>query len=162
MRRTWIAAGLAGIFWIFGCAHAGTTAPEGRGLTAKVEIPADLRAKILADDQHGPWVMHIDGVELPAHKPAVVHVFGNLTGAPPVEEPEKSESYLGYFTIVPKTAQKGTRPDTQTDIVLDVTPNLRKLLQDSSTLTVTLVPAAGVDLRALGMKIGKVSIRPEE
>lgn len=146
---------------LLGCAAQSAAEPEPRGMTATVQIPADLHARIVfgAGGASTAYVLHIEGVQLPTGKPAAVHVFGNLPEAADLKEVENTPHYLGYFTLVPRQ----DRPSEKTEIALDVTGNLPTLLKNSRTLTVTLIAAGGrrVD-KDLGLRFEKIYVTEKE
>lgn len=148
-RRPRALAAAAGVVLLLGVqatdARASPPAePEAKGTTATVLIPPDLHARILsgAGGASTAYLLRIDGVQLPANQPAVIHVFGNLPEAANLEELEDSPHYLGDFTIIPRTLESAG-PAEKTEIALDVTGSLPVLLKNSRTLTVTLIPAGG-------------------
>ncbi|HEX7186306.1 MAG TPA: hypothetical protein VF756_31070 [Thermoanaerobaculia bacterium] len=149
---------------LLGCATQSAAAPEPKGLTATVPVPADLHTRIVsgAGDASTAYLLHIDGVQFPANEPAVVHVFGNLPEAVNLKEVENSPHYLGYFTIVPRTTEEG-RQSEKTEIVLDVTGNLPILLKNSRTLIVTLIAAGGRRIdKDLGLRFEKMYVTEEK
>ncbi|MGH7230276.1 MAG: tyrosinase family protein [Nitrospiraceae bacterium] len=114
-------------------------------ITRTIPVPEELHAKIMREpkvpetEPAHEYVLHIEGVQLPEHRSAIVHVFGNL---PPGEKTATLDSptYLGYFAIVPKTTKAGGRKPSHRHIALQVSPRIRDLLKEKKDLSVTLVP----------------------
>jgi polyphenol oxidase family protein len=154
-RRALLAIALLALFAPL--TYAGTAAGSKGGsvrleadpVTTTIAIPDSLR-----DRPGSACELHLDGIHLPAHRAAVVHVFGNLpraTAATSTDDPH----YLGYFTLVPS----GRDQETATDVVLDVTPNLQRLVQEGRELAVTLVPVAAdgrKPARGLGLAVDHI------
>lgn len=117
------------------------------GVTRKIVIPSNLRGRILNSAKPTSealvYVLHIDGIEVPANESAVVHVFANMPNASSTTA-TNTINFLGYFTIVAKSTESmdhhGHRP---ANVVLDITTRLPELIKAGRDLTITLVPGTG-------------------
>ena len=137
---------------------------EGAPVMAAKKI--ELTAKPLSQKIDVPtepslvYVLHIEGIEVPPTKSAVVRVFANLPTATPetsIEDPH----YIGYFTILAKTSKvrEQHKSHTPTNVMLDVPADLGKMLRGKPEVEVTLVPVAGVSSRPQDVKLSFQRIR---
>lgn len=128
-------------------------APEPVRLSAQplarsVAVPAELGGRItgaraaVVPPPARRYLLHIDGIQVPSHKQAVVRVFANRPGAGPATAVD-SANYLGFFAIVAKSAQPGGHAHGKQNVVLDVTDTLPEAQRGKTKLEVTLVPVAG-------------------
>jgi hypothetical protein len=130
-------------------------------LTTTVPLPAGLRERALASRPGGTFVLRLGGVHRPSHRSAVFRVFADLPTASHATAAEDPH-YLGYFALVPKTLE-GPEVDTVTDLTLDVSRQLPRLLRASRgrSLTVTLVPVVGQPPQpaaGLGLVIDRIDV----
>jgi polyphenol oxidase len=91
------------------------------------------------------YVLHIEGIEVPPYKAAVVRVFIDLPTATAMTPVEDSH-YVGYFTILAKTSKPRQQHKAHhpTNVTLDIPAELAKTLKGKAGVDVTLVPVAGI------------------
>ena len=130
-----------------------TTAAQGRTkqtpepTTKEIVVPSDVHRDIrLSAPQTKAkrrYILHVNGIDVPANESAIVKVFVNLPTAT-AATPTSSKNYVGYFTVVPKTLQPGAHNHKLLNVTFDVTQELRDTLKPGAKLTVTLVPVRGL------------------
>ena len=114
------------------------TAVGTKPLVRSVPLPDLHREKLRALAAGGPrnWILHIDGLTLPANESVILDVF--------VNDPKANSStpigpnFVGTFALV----VPGHRHDHEMvrDAVFELRPETAALLAKENTLTVTLVP----------------------
>jgi polyphenol oxidase len=133
------------------------------------ELSPAVRARLQAAQAGAPvptphYVLHIDGVEVPPNRTALVRVFVNNPQANAKTSIE-SAAYIGYFTILAKTSRiaHAMKEHPPTNVALDLTAKIGKLLKDQRELSVTLVPVGAVDAKPKDIKLSfkKVYITEE-
>jgi hypothetical protein len=126
-----------------------TLTPEPK--TVKVQVPAEVSPPAVQAAapraRGGPtYVLHIDGIQVPPDRSAVVRVFVNDPKADArtkVEDPH----YVGYFTVVASSGLMTAHAARHRPhhAVFDVTDKVGSVIKDPKDLTVTLVPVAAKD-----------------
>ena len=123
--------------------------PEPR--TQRVQLPADLHLRMrsarLPTGSDAPatvpvYSLHIEGIEVPPHKSALVRVYANLPTANAATG-TNTPNYLGYFTVVAKSTTAGEHRHDPLNVKLDITKRVSRLLGASRDLSITLVPVTG-------------------
>lgn len=126
---------------------AGKNALTPNPLTRRIKLPDELHSRILAarpspEKRPPEYTLHIDGIETPPDKSAIVHVFVNLPRANAATKTD-SINFAGYFTVVAKGRSRHHDGHNPTNVAFDLSPNLAALVKNGKELTVTLVPVNG-------------------
>lgn len=115
--------------------------------TTQIPVPETAQAAIAETVPTKTYILHIDGVDVPPHKAAMVRVFVNLPEASPAT-PASSPNFVGTFTIVPSVLDGRTaHQHKKRNILLDLTPQIGSILRGQSTISVTLVPVSRLTQR---------------
>lgn len=131
---------------ILASAAEATTTQGSDPTTKEIPLPQELRAAVPKTRAvNRRYILHIDGIDVPSDRSAIVRVFVNLPKATAATS-AKSPNYVGFFTIVahtinPAAHNHGTHKINQ---AFDVTKQLAAVLKGASKLTVTLVPVSGL------------------
>jgi polyphenol oxidase len=113
--------------------------------TRKVALPPALRTgiqRLAAGTRDKEYVLHIDGVDLPADAATIVRVFIGLPDATPKTQPD-DKHFVGYITLVP--AGPAHHHSTLRNVSFELTPALAATAIAQSELSVTLVPVTVAD-----------------
>lgn len=107
------------------------------------------------------YILHIDGIVVPADESAIVKVFLNEPDAD-VKTPTDSPNFVGSFTVVPKTTTGGGHDHKPFNVAFNITDQLPNLLKSSANVTVTLVPVGspGQAPTQINLTYEKVYIAP--
>jgi polyphenol oxidase len=102
------------------------------------------------------FVLHIDGIEVPPDRSAVVRVFVNRPDANASTQID-SPSFAGYFTVLAKSSKS---PDhammnkhRAMNVAFDLTPRISEILKDRTDLSVTFVPVGADDSAPSDIKL---------
>lgn len=140
-----------------------TQTPGPKALTAdpstiQVTVPPPARESIRALEAAAPsqrrLILHIDGVELPADRGALLKVYlnqPNVTAASGADE----AGYLGSIVVVPATTSAGGHVHGKVvrNFTFDVTDKLTSAPGGNENIAVTLVPSTGDGKKPSDVKV---------
>lgn len=117
--------------------------PQGIALgtkpqTKEVALPPEHRQnlKLFAAGTPERYILHIDGITVPANEGTMVRVFLNETHASPATKADRTH-FVGYFTIV--AAGSHTHQITRNE-EFELRPSVARTLANASKISVTLIP----------------------
>jgi polyphenol oxidase len=114
--------------------------------TYHIALPPEHKSVMLGAPGPGATsVLHIDGVEVPPDRSAMVRVFVNKPDAT-ADTSVDDKHFAGYVVVVAKTAGH-SHSHKALNITIELTPPLRTLVAQAGSLDVTLVPV-GIDGKA--------------
>jgi polyphenol oxidase len=140
---------------ILASAAEGTTTQGPDPMTKEIPLPQELRTQVpKTRTVKRRYILHIDGIDVPSDRSAIIRVFVNLPTAT-ARTSAKSPNYVGFFTIVAHTIDPTTHAHGNHKInqAFDVTRHLASVLKGASKLQVTLVPVAGLHDRPADLRL---------
>lgn len=123
--------------------------------TLQIALPPPAKERIAAAAQSAArLVLHIDGVQIPSNRGALVKVYLNNPTAT-AETSTSDPSFVGSMVIVPAVAPGSaqSRPDVRRNFAFSVPPQTAALLNNRQNISVTLVPFQGQ-----GIKPAEISV----
>jgi polyphenol oxidase len=127
-------------------ANAPDGIPLGSGpLTQSVSLPPESASAFsaLGTDSPDQYVLHIEGITVPANRQAMFNVFVNLPGANATTQTDVP-NYVGTVTVLAKRKEAAGHQHESVNAAFDVTDVLGSVAKTAGpNLSVTLVPAAG-------------------
>ena len=116
--------------------------------TTQIAVPAAAQAQIAEVAPRRTFILHIDGVDVPPDKAAMVRVFVNMPTATPKTLAAQTPNFVGTFTIVPSVVKGNTAHNhKKRNIVFDVSRQLATVLKGQKNISVTLVPVSRLNQR---------------
>jgi polyphenol oxidase len=114
------------------------TKPHVKSVAVPQEHRDNLRAVVLstAPAQAKHYVLHIDGLTLPANESAIIHVFAGEPNA--TRETPLGATFIGTFALVPAGPQH--QHAVVRNAAFQIRPETAKILAEQKELVVTLVP----------------------
>jgi polyphenol oxidase len=101
------------------------------------------------------FVLHIDGIEVPPERSAVVRVFVNRPDANAATEID-TPLFAGYFTVLAKSTKApahAMKKHRAMNVAFDLTPRIGEILRNRTDLSVTLVPVGAEDSAPSDIKL---------
>jgi hypothetical protein len=123
--------------------------------TLRVDVPHEKRESLRAAGSSGGMVvLHVDGVEIPADRGALVKVYLGHPEAT-AETPTSDPHYVGSIVAVPAipSGSSQKRPAVKRNYAFDITQHMQSTSGENNTISVTLVP-----FRGEGIKPAEVSL----
>jgi polyphenol oxidase len=129
-----------------------TSAPT----TLQVSVPTTTREKLAAASRSNQrLVLHIDGVQIPPDKGAVIKVYLNNSDATAATSTNVS-NYVGSIVVVPSIARGSlqARPNVVRNVAFNLPADLVASLRTVQNVSVTLVPVEGQGVTPSDVSVG--------
>jgi polyphenol oxidase len=124
--------------------------------TLRIAVPSGAQEKLaVASRSNRPVVLHIDGVQMPPDKGALIKVYLNNPDATAATSTNVS-SYVGSIVVVPLIARGSFsgRPNIIRNAAFKLTPQMVASLNSVQNLSVTLVPSEGHGVTPTEISVG--------
>jgi hypothetical protein len=122
----------------------------------QVSVPTTTREKLAAASRSNQrLVLHIDGVQIPPDKGAVIKVYLNNSDATAATSTNVS-NYVGSIVVVPSIARGSlqARPNVVRNVAFNLPADLVASLRTVQNVSVTLVPVEGQGVTPSDVSVG--------
>ena len=125
---------------VFLSAQQGPPVKQGpEPTTQKITVPSEVLPQMTATaTTPRKYILHIDGIDVPPDRAAMVRVFVNMPKAN-AKTSAKSPNFVSTFTIVPSVASGSTaHQHKKLNVAFNVSRQMAGVLKGKSTIEVTL------------------------